>query len=84
MATLSYVAPETSARRTTFTCIAIKGLVKISLSITRPFPNQIGWKNIITLGKPSKYCNPGYVSTKPSMNSVTTSEMHPHKEKKNS
>ncbi|KAK7361438.1 hypothetical protein VNO77_03501 [Canavalia gladiata] len=26
-----------------------------------------------TRGKPSKYCSPGYVSTKPSMNSVITS-----------
>lgn len=28
---------------------------------------------IKTSGKPSKYCRPGYVSTRPSMNSVTTS-----------
>ena len=27
----------------------------------------------LTSGNPSRYCNPGYVSTKPSINCVTTS-----------
>jgi len=60
-ATLSYVAAETSARRTTFTYIKKtpkKCLQQLFYTNTQVMHASARGR-VITRGKPSKYCSPG-------------------------